>query len=284
VSDLAFIPPPPETAVPEPQRPKVRRQIVAAALSALLPGAGQLFRGHKKKALFLFVGLTAIWFGFWILRLPTSYPGLMFLIWMCLLLSLFAVFDALLSKDAGSSARVSRWWIFVGIPLHYLGTNLVFTLLLLGSGFQTFRFVSSSMEPTILPGDKFVADKRYYQLHPSHRGDLALLRYSKDVTVKRIIAIDGDTIEGKRQKIFLNGEPLYEPFVRHEFREGLDPELDTFGPVKIPPGKYFVMGDNRDVSLDSRSTEIGLLDVTAIVGRPLYGYHIVDKPHYWELQ
>jgi signal peptidase I len=234
VSDLAFIPALPETAAPEPQRPSVKRHIIAAVLSALLPGAGQLFRGSKKKAVFLFLGLTAICVGFLVLRLPTSYPGLLFSGWMCLLLSLFAVFDALLTKDAGSSARMSRWWIFAVIPLHYLGTNLIFTVLLLGSGFQTFRFVSSSMEPMMLPGDKFVAAKRYYKLHPPHRRDLALLRYGKDVTVKRIIAVGGDAIQGEERKMSLNGEALDEPFVQHKFDEGSDPALDTFGPVKIP--------------------------------------------------
>lgn len=284
MSDLAPIPALPEATIPLAQRPNVKNHVIAAVLSAFLPGAGQLFRARKKKAFFLFIGLAGICLGFWALRLPASYPGLLFLLWMCLLLSLFAVFDALLTRDTGSSARMSRWWIFAGIPLHYLSTNLIFTSLLVGSGFHTFKFGSSSMEPMMLLGDKFVADERYYRLRPPHRGDLALLRLGKDVTIKRIIAIGGDTIEGKERKIFLNGEIRDEPFVQHKFDRGSDPALDTFGPFKIPPGKYFVMGDNRDISLDSRSSDVGFLDKSAIVGRPIYGYHILDKPLYWDLQ
>jgi signal peptidase I len=179
---------------------------------------------------------------------------------------------------------MSRWWILLAIPLNYVGINLIFTLLLLASGFHTFKFASSSMEPTLFANDKFVVDSRYYKQQSANRNDLVLLRTGDAVTVKRIIAIGGDTIEGKQREIFLNNQIREEPFVQHKFKAGPDPALDTFGPIKIPPGKYFLMGDNRDISLDSRTPSFGLIDAAAVVGRPLYGYQIMDKPHHWDLQ
>ena len=283
VSDSAHIPTLAETPAAEPPKPTVKRHLYAAALSTLLPGAGQLFLGRIRKAILTFVGLVAICVGFWPLRLPRSYPGILFLIWMCLVVSLFAVIDALLARDVRLPGRMSRWWILAGIPMNYVGTNLIFTVLLFGSGFHTFRFGSSSMEPTISKGDKFVVDEHYYHHQPPQRDDLALLRTPDSVTVKRIIAIGGDTIQGKEREILLNGQSLREPFIQHQFEEGANPQLDTFGPVNIPADKYFVMGDNRDLSLDSRTPDFGLLDAQSILGKPIYSYRFTGQPLWWLL-
>jgi signal peptidase I len=202
---------------------------------------------------------------------------------MCLLLSLFAVYNALMARDSPASARISRWWILLGIPLSYIGVNMIFTPLLLASGFRPFKFASSSMQPTIAAGDKFVTDTRYYRNQPEKRGDLVLLRTQDAFTVKRIIAIAGDSIQGKERQIFLNGNQQFEPYIQHKFAPGANPDLDTFGPLTIPAGKYFVMGDNRDVSLDSRTASFGLVDESAILGKPLYGYRITGNPLSWSL-
>ena len=265
-------------------RPNVKRHLVAAALSTLIPGAGQLFLGRKRKAGLSFVALIVISIGFFAMRLPSYYPGLIFLVWMCFLLSLFAIFEALLAQDGRLPGRMSRWWILGGIPMHYLGVNLIFTSLLIGSGFHTFKFGASAMQPTIFAGDKFVVDNRYYRHRSPDRNDLVLMRTGDAVTVKRIIAGPGDTIEGRDRKVFLNNRTLDEPFVLHKFPASVSQELDRFGPVTIPPSKYFVMGDNRDVSLDSRAADFGLVASGAILGKPLYGYHIIDKPLYWKLK
>src|SRR5208283_2841482 len=98
----------------------VRHHLLAAALSTVLPGAGQLFLGRRRKAIILFVALLGISFGFWPLRLPHSFPGLTLLIWACLLLSVFGICDALLGRDELSSGRLSTWWGLATIPLTYL--------------------------------------------------------------------------------------------------------------------------------------------------------------------
>lgn len=283
VSDLSHIPTPPESTVPPLQRANVKRHLIAAVLSTVVPGAGQAFLGRNKKAAFLFLALIAISVGFWPLRLPRFFVGLIVLVWMCLLLSLFAVYDALLARDPRSSGRISRWWIFAGIPLHYIGMNLILTSLLIGSGFRTLKFASVSMEPTMFAGDKFVFDRHYYQRHPEHRSDLVVMRIQDSLTVKRIIAIGGDTIQGKDREILLNNSAQSEPYIEHKSHVAAYDGMDTFGPVAIPSGKFFVMGDNRDISLDSRSADFGLVDARSIVGKPLYGYRIIGKPHSWEL-
>ena len=284
MSDLAHIPALSETTVPAPQRPNVKRHLLAAALSALLPGAGQLFLGRKKKAIFLLACQFAIGIGFWPLRLPRSYPGLILILWMCLLLSLFAIFDALMAQDFRLPGKMSRWWIFAGIPVHYLSLNFIFTSLLIGSGFRTARFASSAMEPTMFVGDKFVIDKLYYRHHSPSPGDLVFMRRQDGTTVKRVVAVGGNTIQGTNREVFLNGQRLDEPFIQHKSRTNDYEWLDKFGPMAIPAGKYFVMGDNRDTSLDSRYSEFGLLDSQSILGKPLYVYQVVAKPLYRELK
>jgi signal peptidase I len=284
VSDLAHIPTIPDAEARAEQRSNVKRHLIASILSTVVPGAGQLFLGGKRSAIVLFVTLMAISVGFWPLRLPRSYAGLLFLLWMCLLLLLFAVFGALLGRDMRFPGRMSRWWILAGVPLSYVGVNLVFTFLLVGSGFRTFKFASPAMEPTIFVGDKFIIDKLYYRHRPPRRGDVVVMRFEDAMTVKRVIAIPGDTIQGKNRAVFLNGQLQDEPYIEHNLRTSGYDWLDTFGPVAVPAGKYFVMGDNRDTSLDSRKPEYGLLDDHSIVGRPLYGYRIVGKPLSWELK
>ncbi len=179
---------------------------------------------------------------------------------------------------------MSRWWIFAGIPVHYLSVNLIFTSLLIGSGFRTARFASSAMEPTIFPGDKFVIDRLYYRHHSPHPGDLVFMRRPDGTTVKRVVAVGGDTIQGTNREVFLNRQRLDEPFIQHKSSTSAYAWLDSFGPVAITAGKYFVMGDNRDTSLDSRYSEFGLLDSQSILGKPLYVYQIVAKPLYSELK
>jgi len=294
VSDLPCIPAPGESSVQQ-QRPDLKRRLIAVALSTLLPGAGQLYLRRFKKAAFLFIALLAISLGFWPLRLPRSYPGLLLLLWALVPLSWVAILNALLARDSPSSARMSRWWILAGIPLSYIGLNLVFTPLLFAAGFHPMKNISTSMEPTIFAGDKLVVDERYFHHQPVHRGELVLLRRTlpgsdtssgRDETlllIKRVAGIAGDTVEGKDQQVLLNGKREDQPYARHRSAAGANPNLDTFGPVTIPQGKYFVMGDNRDYSLDSRTASFGLVDASAIVGKPLYGYRITGNPLSWQL-
>ena len=245
-----------------------------------MPGAGQLFLGRKRKAIVLLAILLAIALGFWLLRLPRSLPGLLLLGWACLFLSMFGVSDTLLSRNENS--KLSKWWLLAAIPLTYLGLNLIFTSLLLASGFRTLRFMSTAMEPTLSPGDKFIYDAKYYRGEQEHRGDLVVMRIENALTVKRIEAISGDTIRGKDREVSVNGEVQSEPFVQHTLPAGSNPQLDTFGPITLPAGKYFVLGDNRDISRDSRLPDFGLVEKQSIVGKPLYIYRLPWEQPHWE--
>jgi signal peptidase I len=86
--------------------------------------------------------------------------------------------------------------------------------------------------------------------------------------MKRVIALGGETIRSSDGQIFIDDQPILEPYALHSGNATTD--LNNFGPLKIPTGKLFVMGDNRDISLDSRSPEVGPIDQASLAGRPLY--------------
>ncbi len=115
---------------------------------------------------------------------------------------------------------------------------------------ESFSIPSASMEPTLLPGDSVLTLKFYYRLFGPHRGDLVAFKSPEragEVLIKRVVGLSGDVVEVRDSVVFVNGEPQKESYVDHRLIDGT-----YFGPVRVPEGRLFVMGDNRFNSRDSR--------------------------------
>ncbi len=135
-------------------------------------------------------------------------------------------------------------------------------------GVPVIRIPSSGMENTITQGEEIIVDQQCYRQGAPSAEDILVFKKDNTFFLKRLIAKGGDTISGKDGLVFVDGTELREPYIKHL---GLaSPELDNFGPVQVPVGKMFVMGDNRDVSLDSRTPDFGLVDERTVVGKALY--------------
>ncbi len=251
-------------------------------LSALVPGFGQLFLNQRRKASVVLLLFIALLVAFWPLRLLRFYAGFLILFSAWIVLYVYAVCAAQLALHLPRAERPSRWWLVATLPLAFLTLSLLGGMVTRASGFRSFGIPSTSMERTIERGDHIVADMRYYHSRQPERQDLVIFKRYDVFVVKRVIAVGGDSIEGKRGSILVNGSTIFEPYVLHsgstDWMNASGPSqellpvdwLSTFGPVNVPPGKYFVMGDNRDVSLDSRSPQVGLIEKGSIVGKALY--------------
>lgn len=156
---------------------------------------------------------------------------------------------------------------------------------------QAFKIPSGSMEPTLLIGDhilvnKFIygisipfIDKKFLQFTTPERGDVVVFIYPMDESkdfIKRVVAVEGDTVEIRQKKLYLNGRTVEDPhahFTDSTLYSGPDStarQRDNFGPKTIPPGNIFVMGDNRDRSLDSRFW--GFVDINKVRGKAFMIY------------
>ncbi|HEY3382267.1 MAG TPA: signal peptidase I [Vicinamibacterales bacterium] len=159
---------------------------------------------------------------------------------------------------------------------------------------QAFKIPTGSMENNLLIGDhllvnKFVfgptastIEKAILPIRDIRRGDIVVFKYPEDPErdfIKRVIGLPGETLEVKEKRVYINGRRLDEPYV-HYLEPPSSPSTlnevtsfdlrERYGPVQIPAGKYFMMGDNRDNSQDSRYW--GLLPQEYVKGRALLIY------------
>jgi signal peptidase I len=172
-----------------------------------------------------------------------------------------------LAPERRSTARTLGEWAVV-LVLALLAAFVIRTFV-----FQTFYIPSGSMEPTLQVGDRIIVSKLSYDIHDPHRGDIIVFHAPareasvcadpsiKDL-VKRIIGMPGETISSQGNTILINGKPLAQPWFAPV---PLGPPIQ---PTKIPANSYFVMGDNRTNSCDSR--DWGTLPRGNIIGHVVF--------------
>jgi signal peptidase I len=261
---------------------KKRSPILATLLSIVSPGLGQMYNGQLVKGiifsligylLLLLVSLTRLQFNFY---------GLIFILGLLVCILLFIVGDALIvamKKKEIVLKPSNRWYFYVLFAVLAFGISEIsdiFVKVEPFGGIKSYKFPSGSMMPTLLIGDHIIVNQDPYDMGRIKRGDIIVFKYPEDPRkdfLKRVIATEGDVIEGKNKKIFVNGKEITELYIQHSdniIRTSRNDPRDNFGPLTLPKDKLFMMGDNRDQSYDSRYW--GFIDMRDIKGKALYIY------------
>ena len=148
-----------------------------------------------------------------------------------------------------------------------IAVTLVFAALTAVLMFQTVTMQESSMEPTLSVGDRFFMNRVVYKLSSPKRGDIIVFRTNASddaaLHIRRVIGLPGETVQIRDGQIYIDGE-LYDE--SRDFPEITNPGLAENG-VSLKSGEYFVLGDNRNNSEDSRYANIGMVKKRYIVGK-----------------
>lgn len=198
-----------------------------------------------------------------------------------------------------------HFWILVRDQLRTLAMAFVLFILVRAFLVEAFKIPSASMEGTLLAGDFLLVNKLVYgaevplvgtripRIRDPKRGDVIVFQWPSDLTknfVKRVVGVPGDTLAMHGGTLVINGQPQRESFTRHvpmldrferDFRwqsrylaaaiGDYRPSRDNWGPLVVPSDNYFVLGDNRENSLDSRYW--GFVPDSLIRGQPLVVYY-----------
>lgn len=155
---------------------------------------------------------------------------------------------------------------------------------------EAFKIPSSSMEDNLLIGDHILVNKFVYApiqfpwekkllpIDDVKREDVIVFKFPEEPSrnfIKRVIGLGGETVEIRNKQVYINGKPIPEPYKFHK-AEFFGLTAENFGPVKVPDGYYFVLGDNRDNSKDSRAW--GFVPKDYIKGRAFIIYWSFEGP------
>jgi signal peptidase I len=165
-------------------------------------------------------------------------------------------------------------------------TCVIFVLFARTFVFQQSKIPTGSMVPTLLIGDYIMVNKFAYApvlesapavarvervvlpIRTLRRGDIVVFKYPEEPEkdyIKRVIGLPGDLVEIRDRQVYIDGEPIEEPYKVHRNVRGLNIDQDDYPPARVPPGQLFCMGDNRDNSRDSRAW--GFVPAEFIKGR-----------------
>lgn len=247
---------------------KQRQPWLAAVLSLVNTGWGQFYVGNWRRGLVLLaiefvLGMTLVFM-------------MGHFTWFVLGGLVLIAFNLYVAVDAWLSARRSgtyvlkpcnRWWVY-GLLIAF---NLVVSTLMKTAPYETYKIPSASMLQTLQVGDHLMAEELTMD-DTIRRGDVLIFLYPEDRSknfVKRVVGLPGETIEMRDRVVFINGERLEESYTFYKTGESVH-HTDNFGPMTIPEQEYFMMGDNRQRSHDSRF--FGPVERKDILARALYLY------------
>jgi signal peptidase I len=149
---------------------------------------------------------------------------------------------------------------------------LCFAVVIIVFLYQPVKVEGTSMAPLISDQERIFINKIVYRFEPISRGDVVVFWYPLDRTksfIKRVIGLPGETVDIRQGRVYVNGERLLEPYVPPQYFDS-----SSFSPVHVPAGTYFVMGDHRDSSNDSRV--FGTVPADYIYGKAVFAYWPMD--------
>lgn len=167
-----------------------------------------------------------------------------------------------------------------------LGIAVITILFILIFIIQSFVVKGTSMVPTLLDGERLLVNKFIFRIRPPHTGDIIVLKYPKDPSVKyikRVIAGPNDSVYIQNSKVYVNGTEIKELYINEKVNS-------DFEYVSVPEHSLFVMGDNRNYSKDSRDPDVGFVPMENVVGKaivifwPIPKMNILINPKYPELK
>jgi len=169
--------------------------------------------------------------------------------------------------SSGSMLPDLRSWIRdLSISLLIAGVVIVFL-------YQPVKVEGTSMMPRLVDQERIFINKFVYQLEPITRGDVVVFRYPFDQAksyIKRVIGLPGETVRLVSGEVFINGRKLQEPYIVEEYRD-----RQSHAPIVIPPDQYYVLGDHRNSSNDSRVW--GPVPKQYVYGKAVFVYWPVDR-------
>src|SRR5271155_52107 len=160
--------------------------------------------------------------------------------------------------------RASGWRLWMRDLLFSAAASVLIITFL----YQPVRVEGTSMLPRLVDQDRLFINKFVYHFEAIERGDVVVFHYPRDPQksyIKRIIAIPGDRLRIDEGRVYVNGKALSEPYIPQEYRD-----TSSMDAMVIPPNEYYVMGDHRSISLDSR--EFGPVDRDLIHGKAAFIY------------
>jgi len=268
---------------------------MAALMSTILPGFGQLYNGTVNRGLLVFMAFTLVVIPLvlWVaLYLPTqlTLPLLILTIIINVCIWLYGIIDAWKTAKKSSHYTPKNWQIPGVYLMVFLAAMLFFipgiSQFIRSNQVESFYIPSASMQPTLLKGDVLFANKSYNCpncLKDVKRGDIAIFVYPNNRTqnfIKRIIALPGDRVSIREQQIFVNGKSLKSGDTQQRDNMNIINEktdnaqyqvqwsADDKAAVEefvVPNGEAFVLGDNRSNSNDSRF--FGTVPLRDVVGK-----------------
>lgn len=171
------------------------------------------------------------------------------------------------SSPAGTLLPDLRsWFRDLAISLVIAGVIIVFL-------YQPVKVEGTSMMPRLADQERIFINKFVYQFEAIHRGDVVVFRYPLDPAksyIKRVIALPGETVRMVNGEVFINGQKLQEPYVVAEYRD-----QQSHSPLVVPPDEFYVLGDRRNSSNDSRVW--GTVARKYVYGKAVFVYWPVDR-------